>query len=50
MWKLKKKSYRLSYPQTRNIIIDVEKKLLASRGKRREVINWEIGVYIYTLL
>ena len=49
MWNLKK-WYKWTYLQNRNRATDVENKLLVTRGKRGEGINWEIGIDIYTLL
>ena len=31
-------------------VIDVENKLMVTKGKRVGEINWEIGIDIYTLL
>ena len=49
MWNLKK-LYRWTYLQSRNRVIDVENKLMVTKGERGRGINWEIGIDIYTLL
>ena len=43
-----KKWYKWTYLQTRNRVIDIGNKPMATKGKG--VINWEIGINIYTLL
>ena len=43
-----KKWYKWAYLQTRNRVIDVENKPMDTKGKG--VINWKIGINIYTLL
>ena len=45
MWNLKK-GYKLTYLQNRNRVTDVEN----NQGVRGGGINWEIVMYIYTLL
>ena len=48
MWNLKK-WYKWTYLQNRDRVTDVENKLMVTGGKG-EVINWEIGIDVYTLL
>ena len=49
MWNLKK-WYRWSYLQRRNRDTEVENKHMDTKGVGRDVMNWEIGIDIYTLL
>ena len=40
----------IKYLQNRKRLIDVENKLMVTKGERERGINWEIGTDIYTLL
>ena len=44
-----KKRYKYTYLQRRNRVIDTENKLMVT-GRNRGVMNWEIGIDVYTLL
>ena len=44
-----KKRYKYTYLQTRNRVIDTENRLMVTE-RNRGVINWEIGIDVYTLL
>ena len=44
-----KKMYKWSYLQNRNRVIDVENKLMVTKGEKGGI-NWETGIDIYTLL
>ena len=48
MWNLEK-CYRCSYLQSRNKDTDVENKCMDTKGESVGVMNWEIGINIYTL-
>ena len=49
MWNLKK-WYRWTYLQNRNTDTDVENKHMNTKWGKREEMNWEIEIDIYTLL
>ena len=44
-----KKMYKWSYLQNRNRVIDVENRLMVTKGEKGGI-NWETGIDIYTLL
>ena len=48
MWHLKNGTNKLIYKTNR--VTDVENKLMVTRGEKRERINWEIVIDVYTLL
>ena len=49
MWNLEK-WYRWTYLQKKNTDTDVENKCMNTKGGKREEMNWEIEIDIYTLL
>ena len=48
MWNLRQ-WYRRSYLQSRNRDTDIESKCMDTKGEGGGVMNWEIGIDIYTL-